>query len=131
MSAVVVTLFSLLFTLFCPYDPAGIRRTRRSVVVLTVALLAPISACSSGQTGTVVNVYKYQENFFDDVVARCNAEAAGRYTIVVNILPRAADGQREARRTGEVILGIRPEHFEDAALIGDEPGGSVAAPIEA
>ena len=26
---------------------------------------------------------------------------------------------------GKVILGIRPEHFEDAALVGDKPGGDV------
>jgi multiple sugar transport system ATP-binding protein len=29
-----------------------------------------------------------------------------------------------------VILGIRPEHFEDAALVGDKPGATFDAPID-
>jgi multiple sugar transport system ATP-binding protein len=29
-----------------------------------------------------------------------------------------------------VILGIRPEHFEDAALAGDKPGATFEAPID-
>jgi multiple sugar transport system ATP-binding protein len=34
--------------------------------------------------------------------------------------------------TGErdVIVGIRPEHFEDAALVGDKPGATFDAPID-
>ena len=31
----------------------------------------------------------------------------------------------ERARAREVIIGIRPEHFEDAALVGDEPGATV------
>jgi multiple sugar transport system ATP-binding protein len=31
---------------------------------------------------------------------------------------------------GNVILGIRPEHFEDASLVGDKPGGTFDAPID-
>lgn len=31
---------------------------------------------------------------------------------------------------GDVILGLRPEHFEDAALVGDKPGGTFSAPID-
>jgi multiple sugar transport system substrate-binding protein len=54
-----------------------------------------LGACSSGPDGTVINVYKYEENAFDEVVSRCNQEAGGRYTIVMNSLPRDADGQRE------------------------------------
>jgi multiple sugar transport system ATP-binding protein len=30
----------------------------------------------------------------------------------------------------DVILGIRPEHFEDAALAGDKPGATFDAPID-
>ena len=29
-----------------------------------------------------------------------------------------------------VILGIRPEHFEDASLVGDKPGATFEAPID-
>jgi multiple sugar transport system ATP-binding protein len=35
-----------------------------------------------------------------------------------------------SKSSGEVILGIRPEHFEDAALVGDKPGGTFDAPID-
>jgi multiple sugar transport system ATP-binding protein len=30
----------------------------------------------------------------------------------------------------DVILGIRPEHFEDASLVGDKPGATFDAPID-
>ena len=30
----------------------------------------------------------------------------------------------------EVIIGIRPEHFEEASLVGDKPGGTFDAPID-
>jgi len=37
----------------------------------------------------------------------------------------------ERANTGEnVIIGIRPEHFEDAALVGDKPGATFDAPID-
>src|SRR5690606_23630535 len=37
---------------------------------------------------------------------------------------------RERRGDGEVILGIRPEHFAAAAAVEDTPGGRVSAAIE-
>ena len=43
------------------------------------------------------------------------------------------DQIRQAAERGkgrEVIIGIRPEHFEDAALVGDAPGGTVTVPID-
>ena len=35
-----------------------------------------------------------------------------------------------SKTSGNVILGIRPEHFEDASLVGDKPGGTFEAPID-
>jgi len=35
-----------------------------------------------------------------------------------------------SKSSGNVILGIRPEHFEDAALVGDKPGATFDAPID-
>jgi multiple sugar transport system ATP-binding protein len=33
-------------------------------------------------------------------------------------------------KSREVIIGIRPEHFEDAALVGDAPGSRVTVPVD-
>ncbi|HET6615829.1 MAG TPA: ABC transporter substrate-binding protein [Dehalococcoidia bacterium] len=63
--------------------------------VATALVLAANLACSDKADGIVLGLYKYQENFFDEVLARCNDAAAGRYTIELHVLPRAADGQRE------------------------------------
>ncbi|MCW2836611.1 MAG: Carbohydrate transporter ATP-binding protein, partial [Marmoricola sp.] len=30
----------------------------------------------------------------------------------------------------EVIVGLRPEHFEDAALVGSAPGATIKVPID-
>jgi multiple sugar transport system ATP-binding protein len=36
----------------------------------------------------------------------------------------------ESAKTREVIIGIRPEHFEDAALVGDAAGARVTVPVD-
>jgi multiple sugar transport system ATP-binding protein len=36
----------------------------------------------------------------------------------------------ERAKGREVIIGIRPEHFEDAELAGDAPGAKVTVPID-
>jgi multiple sugar transport system ATP-binding protein len=38
-------------------------------------------------------------------------------------LPEAARARLSERRGGSVIAGLRPEHFEDAALVADRAGG--------
>jgi multiple sugar transport system substrate-binding protein len=76
---------------------AGRNATRgRLVAALGAALLAvPLLAACGSDTGTTINVYYSPEQNFDKVVAKCNAKANGKYTIVYNKLPREADGQRE------------------------------------
>jgi multiple sugar transport system substrate-binding protein len=79
-----------------------------------VALTASLGACSSGPQGIVINLYGgASETGFDKVIAACNDKAAGRYTIVGNLLPSDADGQRDqfvrrlaARDGGMDILGM-------------------------
>jgi multiple sugar transport system substrate-binding protein len=71
-------------------------RSRRLVAMLGAALLAaPVLTACSSESGTTINVYYSPEQTFDKVVAKCNAQANGRYTIVYNKLPREADSQRE------------------------------------
>jgi multiple sugar transport system ATP-binding protein len=36
----------------------------------------------------------------------------------------------ERSKSKEVIVGLRPEHFEDASLVGDEPGATFTVPID-
>jgi multiple sugar transport system ATP-binding protein len=43
---------------------------------------------------------------------------------------RARRALENAKSGGEVIIGIRPEHFEDAELVGDKPGATFDAPID-
>jgi multiple sugar transport system ATP-binding protein len=43
---------------------------------------------------------------------------------------RVRQALEKATSGGEVIVGIRPEHFEDAELIGDKPGATFDAPID-
>jgi len=76
------------------------RRTRRPPrwfsVIGALALLTPLAACSGGPGGIVVNLYGGASGTgFDKILADCNQQAAGRYTIVGNLLPSDADGQRD------------------------------------
>src|SRR5690349_67816 len=43
---------------------------------------------------------------------------------------RLRQGLEKAKSSGSVILGVRPEHFEDATLVGDRPGGTFEAAID-
>ena len=39
-------------------------------------------------------------------------------------------GLEKSKSSGSVIVGIRPEHFEDAAVAGDRPGATFDATID-
>jgi multiple sugar transport system substrate-binding protein len=78
------------------------------------ALVTSLAACSSGPQGVVVNLYGgASATKFSEIIDDCNAKAAGRYTIVGNLLPSDADGQRDqlvrrlaARDSGMDLLGM-------------------------
>jgi multiple sugar transport system substrate-binding protein len=79
-----------------------------------MALMAPLAACSGGPSGTVVNLYGGASGTgFEKIIADCNRAAGGRYTIVGNLLPSDADGQRDqfvrrlaAHDSGMDLLGM-------------------------
>jgi multiple sugar transport system substrate-binding protein len=72
------------------------RSSRFAAMVGAAALVTSLAACSSGPQGTVINLYGgASATKFDEIIAACNAQAAGRYTIVGNLLPSDADGQRD------------------------------------
>ncbi|MCW2506044.1 MAG: Extracellular solute-binding protein family 1 [Actinomycetia bacterium] len=88
--------------------------SRWAVMIGVAALLTSTAACSGGQHGTVVNLYGGTSGLgFDKIIADCNQQAAGKYTIVGNLLPSDADGQRDqfvrrlaARDSGMDLLGM-------------------------
>ena len=90
------------------------RLSRWSAVIGAVGLAASLAACSSGPQGIVVNLYGGASGVgFDKILANCNEAAAGRYTIVGNLLPSDADGQRDqfvrrlaAQDSGMDLLGM-------------------------
>jgi multiple sugar transport system substrate-binding protein len=90
------------------------RPSRWASLLGAAALTASLAACSSGPAGTVVNVYGgTSDTNFDKIIADCNKQAAGRYTIVGNLLPSDADGQRDqfvrrlaAKDAGMDLLGM-------------------------
>ena len=92
---------------------SGRRSPRWAAALGAAALTASLAACSSGPPGVVVNLYGGASGTgFDKIIANCNQQANGRYTIVGNLLPSDADGQRDqlvrrlaAQDAGMDILG--------------------------
>lgn len=104
------------------------RLTRWGAALGALGLAASLSACASGPQGTVINLYGgVSSSGFDQIIAQCNEQAAGRYTIVGNLLPSDADGQRDqlvrrlaAQDTGMDLLGMDvtwTAEFADAGWI--------------
>jgi multiple sugar transport system substrate-binding protein len=127
--------------------PTGWRRPVAAVAtaVLTGAL---VTACGSNQSSVpVVNLYAYGQQSRPEIIARCNQRAAGKYKIVLNILPRTADQQREqlVRRLaagdhGMDVLGIDVTWTAELARAGwirewtgadaeQARNGTIAAPL--
>jgi multiple sugar transport system substrate-binding protein len=71
-------------------------RARAIAVGAAIALAAPLAACGSDQEGgvPVLNLYQFPVEHMQDVIDRCNQEAAGKYRIIYQVLPRTADNQR-------------------------------------
>jgi len=102
------------------------------------ALVTSLAACSSGPSGVVVNLYGGASGTgFDKIIADCNQQANGRYTIVGNLLPSDADGQRDqfvrrlaAKDAGMDILGMDvtwTAEFAEAGWIRELTGDQKAA----
>ncbi|MCA2218519.1 ABC transporter substrate-binding protein [Jidongwangia harbinensis] len=58
--------------------------------------MAPLTACGSSDEGGVptLNLYQFPVEGMQNVIDNCNRAANGRYIIVYQVLPRAADDQR-------------------------------------
>ncbi|MER7169075.1 ABC transporter substrate-binding protein [Micromonospora sp. NPDC000207] len=125
-------------------------RTRVAAATAALALVAPLAACGSDDTGgtPTINLYYGPEQNLQKVVDDCNAEAQGRYRIVYRTLPREADDQRvqmvrrlAAEDTGMDVLGLDvtwTQEFASANWIREWTGqdrtdveqGTLAGPLE-
>src|SRR5689334_11612246 len=117
---------------------ARARTSRWAALLGAAALVTSLAACSSGQSGTVINLYGGTSDVnFDKIIADCNQQANGRYTIVGNLLPSDADGQRDqlvrrlaAQDAGMDILGSDvtwTAEFAEAGWIRELTGEQKAA----
>jgi multiple sugar transport system substrate-binding protein len=114
------------------------RSPGRTAALLGAAVMTAglVTACGS-DTGLKINIYYAPEDNFQSVVDNCNAQAAGKYEIVYNKLPRDADGQREqmvrrmaAGDTALDILGLDVtwvSEFAEAGWIDEWTGANKAA----
>ena len=74
------------------HRPRRRRGVKLAAPLLAAAAVTSLAACSSDSGGAVVNLYGGAAAAgFDKIIAECNKEAAGRYTIVGNLLPSDAD----------------------------------------
>ena len=117
---------------------AGRRSPRWAALLGAAALATSLAACSSGPPGVVINLYGGASGTgFDKIIANCNQQANGRYTIVGNLLPSDADGQRDqlvrrlaAQDSGMDILGADvtwTAEFAEAGWIRELTGDQKAA----
>jgi multiple sugar transport system ATP-binding protein len=93
------------------------------------------------QVGSPTHLYEHPTNLFvagfigSPSMNFLPGQLRGGGTVVTALgeaqLPdRVRQAVERANAGQSVILGIRPEHFEDAALVGDKPGGTFDAPID-
>jgi multiple sugar transport system substrate-binding protein len=100
---------------------------RALAVGAATVLLAPLAACGSNSaSGTpVLNLYQSPVQDMQNVIDNCNQAAQGRYRIVYQMLPRAADDQRvqmvrrlAAHDTSMDILGLDVTWTQEFASAG-------------
>jgi multiple sugar transport system substrate-binding protein len=108
---------------------------------VAIGVVGALAACSSESEGVVVNLYGGASAVgFDKILADCNQKAAGKYTIVGNLLPSDADGQREqfvrrlaAKDTGMDLLGMDvtwTAEFAEAGWIEELTGEKKSKAVE-
>ena len=93
------------------------------------------------QVGTPARLYAHPTNLFvagfigSPSMNFLPGELRGGGTVVTALgeaqLPdRVRQAVEASGGSRNVILGVRPEHFEDASLVGDKPGATFEAPID-
>jgi multiple sugar transport system ATP-binding protein len=93
------------------------------------------------QVGSPANLYAHPVNLFvagfigSPSMNFLPGQIKGGGTVVTalgeaQLADRVRQAVERSKNDGNIILGIRPEHFEEASLVGDKPGGTFDAPID-
>jgi multiple sugar transport system ATP-binding protein len=119
-------------TLYVTHDQTEAMTLGDRVVVMRAGVVQ--------QVGTPAHLYAHPVNLF--VAGFIGSPSMNflpgqlRGGTVVTALGEAQLPERSRQALGathgdrDVIVGIRPEHFEDAAVVGDKPGATFDAPID-
>jgi multiple sugar transport system ATP-binding protein len=93
------------------------------------------------QVGSPAHLYAHPNNLFvagfigSPSMNFLPGQIKGEGTVVTalgeaKLPPHVRHAVERSKSNGNVILGIRPEHFEEASLVGDKPGATFEAPID-
>jgi multiple sugar transport system ATP-binding protein len=120
-------------TLYVTHDQTEAMTLGDRVVVMRAGVVQ--------QVGSPAHLYAQPANLFvagfigSPSMNFLPGQLRGGGTVVTSLgeaeLPgRARQALERTSADRDVIVGIRPEHFEDAAMIGDKPGATFDAPID-
>jgi len=120
-------------TLYVTHDQTEAMTLGDRVVVMRSGLIQ--------QVGTPAQLYAHPANLFvagfigSPSMNFLPGQIKGGGTVVTafgeaQVPDRVRQALDKGRGGREVIVGIRPEHFEDAELVGDKPGATFDAPID-
>ena len=93
------------------------------------------------QVGSPAHLYAHPNNLFvagfigSPAMNFLPGQLKGEGTVVTalgeaKLPPHVRHAVERSKSNGNIILGIRPEHFEEASLVGDKPGATFEAPID-
>ena len=120
-------------TLYVTHDQTEAMTLGDRVVVMRAGVVQ--------QVGSPAHLYAHPANLFvagfigSPSMNFLPGQIKGGGTVVTALgeaqLPdRVRQAVDQSKTGGNIILGIRPEHFEDASIVGDKPGGTFEAPID-
>jgi multiple sugar transport system ATP-binding protein len=120
-------------TLYVTHDQTEAMTLGDRVVVMRAGVVQ--------QVGSPAHLYAHPSNLFvagfigSPSMNFLPGQIKGEGTVVTalgeaKLPPHVRHAVERSKSNGSIILGIRPEHFEEASLVGDKPGATFEAPID-
>jgi multiple sugar transport system ATP-binding protein len=120
-------------TLYVTHDQTEAMTLGDRVVVMRAGVVQ--------QVGSPAHLYAHPSNLFvagfigSPSMNFLPGQIKGEGTVVTalgeaKLPPHVRHAVERSKSNGNIILGIRPEHFEEASLVGDKPGATFEAPID-